>query len=193
MKEKTSRIVSFLYEVGVLRKILRAHYQTLLTNDETDNIASHSYRTAMIGWQLALSEGADLNKVIQMCLIHDLPEARSGDQNWVHKRYVKVYENEIIADQFSGLPNKEDLIEIANEYSERQTLEAKVAKDADLLDQVLLLREYEWNGNKEAEKWLDGAEQGKRLSTNTAKEWVKEIRIQNPSQWWQNVWTPNNR
>src|SRR5690606_11815228 len=121
------------------------------------------YRTAMIGWQLALSEGADLNKVIQMCLIHDLPEARSGDQNWVHKRYVKVYENEIIADQFSGLPNKEDLIEIANEYSERQTLEAKVAKDADLLDQMLLLREYAWNGNKEAERWLEGKEQGKSL------------------------------
>ena len=36
------------------------------------------------------------------------------------------------------------------EYDERESLEAHLAKDADLLDQILLLREYEWVGNNEA-------------------------------------------
>ncbi|MEZ4103480.1 MAG: HD domain-containing protein [Candidatus Paceibacterota bacterium] len=38
---------------------------------------SHSFRVAMIGWQLALMEGVDSNKVLKMCLIHDVPEIRS--------------------------------------------------------------------------------------------------------------------
>lgn len=26
-----------------------------------------------------------------MCLAHDIAEVRSNDQNWVHKKYVKVF------------------------------------------------------------------------------------------------------
>lgn len=35
-----------------------------------------------------------------------------------------------------------DLRELAEEYEERKSPEAVIAKDADLLDQILLLREY---------------------------------------------------
>ena len=58
--------------------------------------------------------------------------------------------------------------ELAKEYIERKTKEAKLAKDADLIDQILLLREYEWMGNKEA---------------------TKGIYTQKPSSWWNKIWT----
>ena len=52
----TKKIVNFLFEIGTLRKIPRAHQQVLLTQDLSDNIASHSYRVAMIAWFLAKME-----------------------------------------------------------------------------------------------------------------------------------------
>jgi putative hydrolase of HD superfamily len=63
---------------------------------------------------------------------------------------------EIVKDQLRGLPYSEELLNLLKEYYERKTLESKIAKDADLLDQLLLLKEYEFQGSKEAERWLKG-------------------------------------
>lgn len=190
---KSKDLVNFFYEIGTLRKTARAHRQTLLTDDLSDNIASHSFRVTVIGWFLAKEEKADPYKVLLMCLTHDLSEARSGDQNWVHKKYVKVFEDEIINEQIGKLPNKKELLSILKEYHERKSLEANLAKDADLLDQILLLREYAWGGNHEAEKWLEGKEQGKRLYSNSAKKLARQICRQNPHDWWKKLWTADRR
>ncbi len=93
------RLINFLFEIGSLRKIPRAHRQSLLTEDVTDNISSHSYRVTHIGFMLAKLEKADPYKVMVMCLFHDIEETRSGDQNWINKRYVKVAHEEIRHDQ----------------------------------------------------------------------------------------------
>jgi putative hydrolase of HD superfamily len=197
-REELKKAALFLYEVGTMRKVARAHRQTLLTNDLSDNISSHSYRATWIGWILAKEEKADSNRVTLMCLIHDISETRSNDQNWVHKKYVKVFEDEIINDQIKGMPMEKDLKEILGEYKERKTKEAKIAKDADLIDQILLLKEYVWQGNKEAADWL-GKNKGrdnvqyKLLQTVSAKKLANEILKQKPSDWWINKWTEKRR
>lgn len=196
-KKDYQNTAHFLFELGTLRKIVRAHRQTLLSDDLSDNIASHSYRVAMIGWLLAEMERVDASKVVMMCLLHDVAEARSGDQNWVHKRYVKVFEEEIKDDQFSSLPFGE-LREILDEYDARESEEALVAKDADLLDQVLLLKEYAWQGNKEAEVWLSGKSERSNaqlaaLTTESGKKLGRQIYESDPSEWWNDTWTNKNR
>jgi len=187
------KLVSFFFEVGTLRKTLRSHRQTLLTDDLSDNIASHSFRVSMIGWFLAVAEKADPHQVVMMCLLHDLEETRAGDQNWVHKKYVKVFEEEIRKSQLKPLPGAKELLKLSSEYQERKTLEAKVAKDADLLDQILILKEYAWQGNQEAECWLKGKEQEKLMFTPIAKKLAQEAYRQKPSQWWNNLWTNSRR
>lgn len=188
-----TKLANFAYEIGTLRKLARAHRQTLLTDDLSDNIASHSYRVATIGWLLAQKENADPYKVTTMCLFHDIPEARSGDQNWVHKKYVKVFEDEIIKDQITDLPGNKELEKLIKEYQERKTNESKIAKDADLIDQILLLKEYESQGNKEAVEWLKGKQQYNKISSKSAKELAKEIVKQKPHDWWFNIWTSERR
>lgn len=197
--ENFDRLADFLYEVGTMRRILRSHRQTLMTNDDTDNIATHSYRVAMIGWLLAKEEGADLYKVTMMCLLHDMPEIRTGDHNWINKKYVKDFEGEVIQDQLASLPHG-DLAEIITEYNERKTPESIIAKDADLIDQVLLLKEYEHQGNKEAHTWLWGKNKDENhnkqligLQTAAAKKLGRAVFERGPSQWWENLWTDKNR
>ena len=198
MENKTDILAKFFYEIGNLKKFLRAHQQTLLTVDPTDNIASHSFRTAFIGYFLAKELTADADKVLKMCLLHDIEEVRSGDMNWVNKKYAKVYGDEIRDDQLEGLPHSQEFLQLSKEYTERQSKEAKIAKDADLLEQVFLLKEYAQQGNKEAEHWLheDGADecqQIKLMNFDFTKEIAKKAMEMKPSDWWENIWTPKNR
>lgn len=196
--EKEEKIVNFLYEIGTMRKLMRMHRQALLTDDTSDNIASHTYRVSMISWFLAKQEGADPYKTVMMSLIHDTGETRSNDHNWIHKKYIKIFEDEIIEEQLGSLPFLE-LKEFMKEYEKRESKEAIIAKEADLLDQILLLREYEWMGNKEAKIWLYGKgkekinAQIKKLKTETGKKLGESIYKINPSDWWSKIYTSNNR
>lgn len=191
-KSKDKKIAQFLFEMGTMRKLPRMHRQTLLTDDISDTIASHSYRVTLIGWILAKMEGADPYKVVMMCLSHDMNEVRTGDHNWVHKRYVKIFEEETRKEQLGELPFS-DLLELAEEYDGRKSREAVIAKDADMLDQILLLREYVWQGNKEAEKWLKRKSTTDNFKTGSAKSLAQSIMKEDPSSWFENLTTNKNR
>ena len=193
------RLAQFLFEVGTMRKVIRMHRQTLLTDDMSDNIATHSFRAALIGIVLAEMEGANIEKVALMGLIHDLGEARTNDHNWIHKRYVGEDEPLVLDEQLGTLPFP-FLYDLAKEYHERKTLEAIVAKDADVLDQVLLLREYAWQGNKEAERWLAGKRNPQPYNyvvqyckTESAKTLGRALYDEDPSSWWENLYTNKRR
>ncbi|MCI0619561.1 HD domain-containing protein [Candidatus Wolfebacteria bacterium] len=198
--KKEQRIADFFFELGTMRKLPRMHRQVLLTDDMSDNIASHSYRVAMIGWFLAKEEGVDPYKVVMMCLSHDLGEIRSNDHNWVHRRYVRVFEEQIAEEQLGTLPYT-DLKDLYDEYENRETWEAVVAKDADLLDQILLLREYEWQGNREAAVWLHGKtgeddtghKHAEMLKTESAHKIAEVIYEKSPTEWWKNLWTSKRK
>jgi putative hydrolases of HD superfamily len=192
------RITQFLFEVGTMRKIARMHRQALFTDDMSDNIATHTFRVAIIGFFLAKMENVDPSKVVMMCLLHDVPESRSNDHNWIHKRYVSVDEAKIVEEQL-GVLLFNDLVEIAKEYRERKSPESIVAKDADVLDQILLLREYVWQGNQEAQEWLGGKRDKhpynhlKYLKTESAKVLGKTIYDEMPSSWWRDLYTKENK
>lgn len=193
------KVVRFLFEMGTMRKLPRMHRQTFLTDDMSDNIATHSYRVTLIGWFLAKMEGADPYKVAMMCLMHDMGEVRTGDHNWIHKRYVKIFEDEIKEEQLGTMPFPE-MKEMADEYDKRESKEAIIAKDADMLDQIFLLREYVWQGNKEAQIWLEGRtnevvkkDKVERFKTESAKALAKVALTEDPSNWWYHLATSKNR
>jgi len=197
-KENLEKVTQFLFEVGTMRKINRIHRQALLTDDMSDNIATHSFRVAVIGFFLAKMEDVDPMKVAVMCLLHDMGESRTNDHNWIHKKYVAEDEEAVREDQLGSLPFTE-LYDLAKEYHERKSREAIVAKDADILDQVLLLREYVWQGNKEAEEWLGGKSvkrpyaYEKYTQTESGKVLLRAIYDEEPSSWWRKLYTNKRR
>ncbi|MDO9630796.1 MAG: HD domain-containing protein, partial [Humidesulfovibrio sp.] len=52
-----TRLADFLFECGMLRKTPRTGYQFLGSGAE--NVAEHSFRTAVVGFVLAKMAGAD--------------------------------------------------------------------------------------------------------------------------------------
>jgi putative hydrolase of HD superfamily len=62
MSAKTwKRLADFVFELGMLRRTPRTGYQFLGSGAE--NVAEHSFRTAMIGYILARKAGADVARM----------------------------------------------------------------------------------------------------------------------------------
>ena len=71
------QFISFLGRVEKLKSVPR---HCVTSDGVTENVAAHSWRTALMAYLLKdeLSD-VDIDKVIRMCLIHDLGEAVTGD------------------------------------------------------------------------------------------------------------------
>ena len=175
------RIADFLFEVGMPNKTPRTGYQFLGSGKES--VAEHILRTLFVGYTLCKMDNTlDENRVLKMCFFHDLPEARTGDMNYVNKKYVDVDEEKAVRELTEGISFGNEIKEAIDEFNKKETREAKIAMDADQLALILQLKEYGDLGNKYAEEWINYAL--KRLNTTTAKELSAKILGTDFSHWW---------
>jgi HD domain-containing protein len=92
-------LTNFLYEMGLLKRYKRTGWW-IAGIDNPESIAEHSFRTAIIGYLLAVMEGADPARTAALCVFHDTQETRIGDVPSVGKAYVVTAPNpEVTADQ----------------------------------------------------------------------------------------------
>ncbi len=175
------RIIEFLFEIGMLKKTPRTGYPFLGSGKES--VADHSFRTAVIGYALAaLEPRADQNRVTLMCLFHDFPEARTGDHNYVNKKYVHSDEKGVLQDQLNGLPFSQEIMGMTDEFNGEASLEAQLARDADQLEMILELKTILDCGNPNAQDWLEYAV--RRLVTASGKKMAEQILQSHSSDWW---------
>lgn len=179
-RDRLTRLADLLFEVGMLKRTPRTGYQFLGTGQE--NVAEHSYRTAVLGYVLARTAGADPSRVMLMCLFHDLHEARTGDFNYVNRAYNQCDKTLALRHAMAGTGLSAEVLPAWEELEEAQTLEAKVAHDADQLDLILNLKEQLDLGNAYAAKWLVPALQ--RLRTDEGKALAERITTTDHTDWW---------
>ena len=179
-RSRITRLVDFLYECGMLRKTPRSGYQFLGTGQE--NVAEHSFRTAVIGFVLAQMAGANKERTAMLCLFHDLHEARTGDFNYVNRIYNTSARTQALADCLSGTGLGPELMPLWEELEETASPEAKLAQDADQLDLMLNLKEQSDLGNTYADKWLAAAKE--RLRTPEGQELARAVLETDHTDWW---------
>jgi len=174
-------LINFLFEVGMLKKTPRTGYQFLGSGKES--VAEHTFRMTIIGYLLSLQEPkADSMKTTLMCLFHDLHEARTGDHNYVNKRYVRIDEEKAVHDLAKGLPSRDQIVSLTREFAEGKSLEACISRDADQLDLILSLKEQQDLGNPYAREWIHYAL--KRLQSEAARSMAQEILETDSTEWW---------
>lgn len=78
-----------------------------------------------------------------MALVHDLPETRTSDLSYVQKVYVKADDDTAAKDSLAKTMFEDFYSVILNEYEKRESIEAKIVKDADNLDVDLEMKELE--------------------------------------------------
>jgi putative hydrolase of HD superfamily len=175
------RIANFLFEMGMLKRTPRTGWQFLGSGEES--VAEHSFRTAMIAYVLARVDGrADVDRVVRLALFHDLPEARTGDLNYMNQKYATVDEERAGADMTRGLPFGDEISQLLSEFRTQATPEALLARDADNLEMLLQLKEHHDIGNRNAEEWIPFAL--RRLNTDGARDLAQRIIAGDSSAWW---------
>lgn len=180
-KDGLDKVVDFLFEAGILAKTPRSGFFFLGSGEQS--VAEHLNRTAYIGYCLAqLAENVDVGKVVQLCVFHDVSESRISDLNYVHQKYTTRLEEKAHTDLTESLPFGKELKKLIDEYEDRETEEARIAKDADNLEFILSLKEQVDIGNERAKTWLTPAVQ--RLVTKEAQMLAEKILETDSDRWW---------
>jgi len=121
-----------------LKHVLRTGWVRAGVN-APESVAAHSWGMALLAMHLC-PEGLDRMRVIEMCLIHDLPEVEIGDLTPEDDQSTKTSDERAamleLAPQWIGL---------LDEYEAGNTPEAQFVKHLDKLDMALMARLYEEN------------------------------------------------
>lgn len=124
-----------------------------------ESVAEHSWMMTLMAFFMRDEfPEADMDKVIRMCIIHDLGEAFTGDIPTFDKtKKDEEKEEELLNRWVETLPDfySEEMRALYQEMEERETLEAKIYKAIDGLEAVIqhnfsdlstwIPREYEMN------------------------------------------------
>lgn len=106
-----------------------------------ESVAEHSWRLTLMAFFVKdVFPQADINKVIRMCLIHDIGEAFTGDIPAFQKTASDVQIERAQIDAWvAGLPvpYREEVGALYAEMEAQQTQEAKIYKALDRLEAVL--------------------------------------------------------
>ena len=175
------RIVEFLFEAGMLKRTPRSGWQFLGSGSES--VADHTFRTALISFALARLDGTvDAERVVLLALVHDLPEARTGDLNYMNQKYVVADEERAARDLAHGLPFGDELAGLLDEYRAESSSEARLVHDADQLELLLSLKEQRDAGNLQADEWMPFVLQ--RLRSDAARELAGQVLSGHSADWW---------
>ncbi len=175
-------IANLLHEIGMLAHIPRSGFAFLGSGKQS--VAEHSFRVALIAHTLAKlsSEPINLYKLLMLCLLHDLPESRLGDLNYVQKRYIQPNVVKALEDIRQASSFGPEIVEWIQEYEKGESLEAQIAHDADQLELLLVLKQEHDLGNPRAINWFRLV--SRRIQTPVAKT-LGEVIWKTPSDaWW---------
>ena len=174
-------IANLLFEAKILKEIPRSGYHFLGSGRES--VAEHSFMIVFIAFVMArMDPSVDAMKLLSMCLVHDLPESRTGDLNYVQKKYVTADEKKAVRDLVRDIPFGDSICDLIDEFNEGNTTEARLARDADQLSFILELKTLSDTGRKGPETWLPIVLG--RLTTQTGKQIAESISETNWDDWW---------
>jgi len=181
-------IAKFIYEMGQLKRVKRSGWW-IAGIENPESVAEHSFRTIFIASILAQLEGVNLEKVVLMALSHDMAEARTNDAHRIVRRYVdwKNVDGKVVKEQSIRLPNEiaGRIIFLFEELEKGVSPEARIVRDADLLECLVQAREYQALGCRDVADWISNAQAA--LTTESAKKLAVECIKTEPKEWWQGL------
>jgi len=107
----------------------------------TESVAEHSWRISLMALLLRHEfPDADMDRVVAMCLIHDLGECFTGDiPTFLKSDRDRDTEDSLLAQWVSSLPPElsKDLSALYAEMDKQETAEAKLYKSLDKLEALI--------------------------------------------------------
>jgi putative hydrolase of HD superfamily len=161
MHGKNETLLDLLKELQALDRVPRSGY-SLRGVSEPESVSEHSFHTLFLAWALA-GEEPDLDRlrVMEIALVHDLAEVRTGDLPRTAAHYLPegakaAAEMAVARDLLAPLDDRGPAL--LEEYQTRESAEARFVSTCDKLQLLIKARVYEdWgNGNtREFSRHLD--------------------------------------
>ena len=132
---------AFLDFLKVAEKLKCNTRHSYTSSGRCESVAEHSWRLAVMAYfvQDEFPE-ADIDKVIQMCIFHDMGEAITGDIPTFDKTSADSDHEAHVMDKLLDTlpePYRRDLKELFAEMEALETLEAKIYKALDKLEALI--------------------------------------------------------
>ena len=157
-------------------------------NSRHESVAEHSWMMTLMAFFIKDEfQEVDMDKVIKMCIIHDLGEAFTGDIPTFDKTASNEQtEEELLFSWVNTLPKNyaAEMIALYDEMAKRETIEAKVYKAIDSLEALIqhnisdlstwIPKEYELNKTYADDK-VAFSEYLKELREEIRKDTLKKI------------------
>lgn len=174
-------ILKFLHESEGLKRELRHSW---LSDGRRESVAEHTWRMALMAITLCkeVDENIDVGHVLKMIIVHDLGEVYAGDYQVYGKSIPEnkhELEEESLNKLLSTLPSytKQEILDLWNEFENRETIEAKFAVALDKLEVLIQHNEADISTYLEGEGEYNLTYANDNVSYNkTLKEFRELIR-----------------
>lgn len=144
-----SRLTSLYFAFVHLKRLFRQGWlRAGVPEARCESVAEHSFATALLSLLIAEERFPDLDraKVVEMALLHDLAEAHAGDitiHDGVSKEDKALREREGMTRLLDGLPGRERLFAVWEEYESQSSRESVLVRQIDRLEMALQACVYE--------------------------------------------------
>lgn len=189
--KNTKSITNLVYEAAVVKRMQRTGWQIL--GDNQEGVGEHTFMTCVIAYFLAKEMiqsqalGSEkpgfMETVLVMSVFHDFHEARTGDLDKIATFYMTRDQDKANRDIFAGIDG--GLLTRLDEFEKKESLEARVAYEANVIAFLVELKLLEEKGNTHAREWLDG--NLTRLRLPEAIELAKDLASSDSHDWWKNL------
>ena len=187
MDERLKQQLDFALEIDKEKNIFR---QTHLSgHGRNENDAEHAWHMAIMAYVLKeySNEPIDVARVMLMCLIHDIVEIDAGDTYAYDAENLKTQKarEDAAKDRiFSLLPKeqKEELIQLFDEFEAFQTPESKFAHAMDNLQPLMLNNSNggsDWKEHSVSAAQVYGRQEKTRLGSEKLFEVIDQILQEN--------------
>ena len=127
--------------LGVAERLKDATRHCYTSGGRHESVAEHCWMMTLMAFLMKEEfPEADMDKVIRMCIIHDLGEAFTGDIPTFNKTAADEEKEEtLLYNWVRSLPEEQsrEMLELYAEMEARETLEAKLYKTIDGLEAVV--------------------------------------------------------
>lgn len=175
------QLTNLVFEAAVVKRMLRTGWQIL--GDNQEELGGHVFMTAVIAYFLGKQLKANMEKVLIMAIFHDFHEARTGDMDKIAKFYMSRDQDKANKDIFAG--TDDELLTTLTEYEDKQSPEARLVYEANIIAFLVELKLLVEKGNTHAREWLDG--NLTRLRIPQAVDLAKDLAKSDSHDWWKNI------
>ncbi len=116
-----------------------------------ESVAAHSWGMAILALKLCPPE-LDLERVLTLCLVHDLPEVVVGDLTPHDDRSSKAKDERAAMGQLAP-----EWVPLLDEYESQTTLEAVFVRSLDKLDMALQAERYMARSELDLSQFIESA------------------------------------